>query len=316
MTTTFPTLPAEVLARAAQPICAEDAIADAVRRKLAAHLEHFIAHQEATWEGTDPEAAHQMRVAIRRARSVLRGASPLFRPKLMESFDHRLRWLARRIAQVRERDLLLADFQRFNETLEEEHRPAFEQMMENIRLVRDHEHDRLQRILKGRKYHRLVKDLIQFVLAPTTEDLRTQKAPSPRIRHFAGGTLLAHYGAIQAYDGLIHEATADQLHELRIACKRLRYIIELFEAPLAPIAHHLTKPVKAMQRQLGLIHDLDMATECVQHLSQEPTPASQQYIEQCSAARAKALEGLPHPWNQLTGPSYHKALSQAVISLL
>src|SRR3954449_727784 len=124
----FPTLPDEVVAQAEQPICAEDIVADAVRCQLARHLVHIVKFQEATWQGDDTEAAHQMRVGIRRARSVLAAAHPLLKRRCVVSFDRRLRWLARRIARVRERDLLLEDFRRFSETLDEERRGAFEQM--------------------------------------------------------------------------------------------------------------------------------------------------------------------------------------------
>jgi inorganic triphosphatase YgiF len=51
---------------------------------------------------------------------------------------------------------------------------------------------------------------------------------------------------------------ADALHDLRIAAKRLRYTVELFQDVLAPDAPELIERLKDLQDDLGYIHDRDV----------------------------------------------------------
>jgi len=52
------------------------------------------------------------------------------------------------------------------------------------------------------------------------------------------------------------EATA--LHDMRIAAKRLRYILELTHPCFGPYAEAAIKPVKQLQEVLGEVHDCDV----------------------------------------------------------
>jgi CHAD domain-containing protein len=49
----------------------------------------------------------------------------------------------------------------------------------------------------------------------------------------------------------------DALHDMRIAAKRLRYVLEVTHACFGPYARTAVKPVKALQDVLGEIHDCD-----------------------------------------------------------
>ncbi len=48
------------------------------------------------------------------------------------------------------------------------------------------------------------------------------------------------------------------LHDMRIAAKRLRYVLELFHACFGPYAKTAIKHLKALQEVLGEIHDADV----------------------------------------------------------
>jgi hypothetical protein len=50
---------------------------------------------------------------------------------------------------------------------------------------------------------------------------------------------------------------AEALHELRLACKRLRYFVGMFAELVDAPGSELVKPLKAMQDRLGQLHDLD-----------------------------------------------------------
>ena len=75
--------------------------------------------------------------------------------------------------------------------------------------------------------------------------------------------------AVRAQEVLDHAAAAQQpadvkaLHDLRIAAKRLRYLLEL-TGPDAPV-----KPLKRLQDLLGEIHDCDVQLPALRVLARE-----------------------------------------------
>lgn len=57
----------------------------------------------------------------------------------------------------------------------------------------------------------------------------------------------------------IHDpANVEELHNMRIAAKRLRYTLEIFAPSLGPDAGATLKTVEEIQEQLGAIHDCDV----------------------------------------------------------
>jgi CHAD domain-containing protein len=81
------------------------------------------------------------------------------------------------------------------------------------------------------------------------------------------------------------EVTA--LHDMRIAAKRLRYILEITHACFGPGAEAAVKPVKALQEVLGEVHDCDVQL-----------PEVRAFLDELVVADAGALldgaDGPPH----------------------
>ena len=60
-------------------------------------------------------------------------------------------------------------------------------------------------------------------------------------------------------EGIVDDPTAsEELHDLRISAKRLRYTIELFAHVLGPDANAAIGVVKDLQERLGDLHDADV----------------------------------------------------------
>ncbi|MDT7802979.1 MAG: hypothetical protein QOI78_6412, partial [Actinomycetota bacterium] len=88
-----------------------------VRAKLDREIRALLAHEPGTRSGADPEDLHQMRVALRRMRSVLKLSGELVGDGA-EPVRAELGWLGQSLGEVRDHDVLighlrevLADFE-------------------------------------------------------------------------------------------------------------------------------------------------------------------------------------------------------------
>ena len=57
----------------------------------------------------------------------------------------------------------------------------------------------------------------------------------------------------------------NELHNLRIAAKRLRYTLEIFADVLPTASHQLLEEVTKVQEELGVLHDTDVVIALVRH---------------------------------------------------
>ena len=95
--------------------------------------------------------------------------------------------------------------------------------------------------------------------------------PDRRLRGNARRILQVRIDEVYSYDGLVADpANVTELHDMRIACKRLRYLLEIFgiafEADLDPFLEE----VKGLQDLLGDIHDCDVQIPRLEGHLQDP----------------------------------------------
>ena len=194
----------------------------------------------------DIEHVHQLRTSCRRAAA----AVDLFRP-LMSGKPKKLRKLLRRIRKAagpaRDTDVLLARF------AEDSHSDAnLDYVVARLHLQRENAQDSLLKV------------------AEKSQTGKLKKAIDDTIRSLGQGDAEVHQmsfvqfgrGALQAASQDVFQLTAvskptiAQLHQLRIAGKRLRYSIELFHGAFAPEMRAEVYPmVEKLQDRLGRLND-------------------------------------------------------------
>ena len=88
-------------------------------------------------------------------------------------------------------------------------------------------------------------------------------------------------GEVHAFEHAVHDADAvEELHDMRIAAKRLRYVLEMSEPVLGPAASKSAKHAKKLQDLLGEIHD------CDEHL-----PLVERHLARLRSEDAAAVQG-------------------------
>ena len=81
-----------------------------------------------------------------------------------------------------------------------------------------------------------------------------------------------------------------QLHDLRIAAKRLRYVLELFAPQFGPYAAQAAKQAKKLQDLVGEIHDCDVTRPRIAALAEELRAEDARAVRALAAPDAKDLD--------------------------
>ncbi|HET8673711.1 MAG TPA: CHAD domain-containing protein [Thermoleophilaceae bacterium] len=89
--------------------------------------------------------------------------------------------------------------------------------------------------------------------------------PSGSLRENAGRIIETRTAELHSFDP---RGDSQELHAMRIAAKRLRYILELTAPALGADAERGAKQAKALQTLLGELHDCDVMLELIfEHVS-------------------------------------------------
>jgi len=192
----------------------------------------------------DPEHVHQLRVGCRRAGA----ACQAFRPLLTGKTKRLRKWLQkirRAAGPARDVDVLLT-------RIKTETGPGQEYVVARLKQQRANAQQGLLEIAKsveaGRLDHRLEQCLAGI-------EHKSLKKGTPRFDTFAQLALRSASQKMFRLAGL-EQPTVEQLHELRIAGKHLRYSIELFHGAFPPALREEVYPmIEKIQSRLGRLND-------------------------------------------------------------
>jgi CHAD domain-containing protein len=196
---------------------------------------------------SDDEAIHDMRVALRRLRVVLKVARPIFGRYHIDSIRAAFTRVHRASGALRDEEVLRETLTRLGVASAEldawmVRRAARE---ESLRALVE------KRLRAGdlRRPMRLLRALLALPIAP-----KRRRALVPFARKVVAS---AQKEVADHRDADPNDAPA--LHELRISYKRLRYSAEIFKDALPLDLAALAEPAERFQKRLGDVHDLDVA---------------------------------------------------------
>jgi CHAD domain-containing protein len=196
---------------------------------------------------SDDEAIHDMRVALRRLRVVLKLARPVFGRFHVDLIRASLTRVHRASGALRDEEVLV-------ETLSSLSVRSLELRAWIARRARREKslHAIVDARIRAGDLRRPLRMLDALVALPVAPKRRSDVRAFARI-----AVLHARRDVDDQRDASTDDAGA--LHELRIAYKRLRYTAEIFSGVLSLDLAALAEPAARFQKRLGAIHDLDVA---------------------------------------------------------
>ncbi|MGY0536472.1 CHAD domain-containing protein [Nocardioides sp. YJ-D4] len=246
----------------------------------------------------EEDSVHQMRVTVRRLRSVLATYRPLLDTEWSEPLRAELKWLAALLGDVRDAEVLRRRLRRWAA----EHGPgptgvdalraalAERQAQGRARLLPELDDDRYRELIAG-----LADGLRWSEADPRKKALRKRLRRSWR-------RLVVAADAVGETDDT--EERRRRLHEVRKKAKRVRYTAESLGRVFGKDAERLAKAAKSVQSTLGDLNDATVMIMTIE-LVPEPDDAVRELFQVEEAAAEDAEERFSSVWKKANRSKVH-----------
>jgi CHAD domain-containing protein len=231
---------------------ADDPPSEHVRHMLREQLGEIFARDPAVRLGDDAEELHQLRVATRRLRSILRAAGPLVEKDWADGLRAELGWLGGILGPARDLDVLLERLRADATVLDPVDRRALQPFFRSLSGRRLRARRRVMAALRSERYAELVERLIDAAAAPRLVESEVT------LKEIAAG----QFHKLRRDVARLDPDPADaELHAVRIRGKRARYAAELAAGTVGKPAVRFIDAAKTFQDVVGEHQDAHVAEE-------------------------------------------------------
>lgn len=272
-------------------------VGSALRDMVAACLAHLQANVPGAVASPDEEYLHQVRVALRRLRVVLAMAQGTQDGPELAALREATAGIAAAFGPLREWDVFAV--QTLAPLLKQRPRHAgLRALAESVERLRGRHRAAAAYSLRSQDYQRLLLRLGKWLHGDYWD---TFPADAPSLKDFARATLDRCGSRVKKRRAAVAAADSERLHELRIACKKLRYGAEMFASLFDA---EKTKPYLAalenVQDVLGVLNDISVAHRLLEELSRRGAdePALTLVRAKLERSHARRLAGLGRAWKR------------------
>lgn len=266
-----------------------------IRESLHSQFLQMLQHDPGTRLGRDSEALHQMRVATRRIRAIIRAVRSFLVPEWTEHVRQEVGWIGTLLGEVRDWDVILEYFrQNFHDFSSPEQR-SFQSILKNFEDQRSMARARLLEGLRSDRYLNLLDHV---------EDSLTHLPfqPSPlTINDLAKKAFHKLQDFVRSSKRLFPKP---ELHRTRILLKRARYALELAEPLIGKRAKRFLQQAKHTQDLLGQHQDAVVAEQRLLALKQHSRGSGIAYVtglmvERLRNQQFQVYQQIPEQWEKL-----------------
>lgn len=244
------------------PIAELDSEASAVtgiRLALLSRFDEMWALRDYALDWSDPEGVHQMRVASRRLRSATRDFIPYVRRRRLSASLQQVRAIADALGRVRDQDVAIAALEVLTPRAPELLAAGISELTDARKEIRKEARAALIETLERARVAEVQANFATVIDQATAISARSKRVKQVSYRQAAREVVLTRLKELeQLSNSLYQPLKVGPLHRLRIAAKRLRYALELFEEVWGPPMLVFSKRVGGLQSSLGELHDCDV----------------------------------------------------------
>ncbi|MCU1367757.1 MAG: hypothetical protein JWN39_3396 [Ilumatobacteraceae bacterium] len=229
---------------------------------------------EINWQGTvdnaDTDFLHDLRVAVRRTRSIIAQTKGVLPPSVAVRANRRFTWLSDLTGPARDLDVYLLEWDDYTDALDADSAAALEPVRALLLERQVAAHAELTRALltpRGADLLATWRDELTDVstFEPQGEHAESALGSVVRQRIIHAQSTLIDLGRL-----IEPETPAEQVHGLRKDAKRLRYLLECFASILADGPRKkFVKRLKALQDNLGTHQDAEVHVALLREIAGE-----------------------------------------------
>ena len=225
---------------------------------LVTRFEELCAFREAALNWSDPEGVHSMRVASRRLRGAVRDFTPYLRKRDLTSIQKQLRSLADALGEVRDQDVAIMSLEKIAKHAPAEVSTALKEYIDTRLEARERAREELTSVLEKNAFEELATSFTDGVDHATTRTTESEIT----FRKMSQAVIQDRLKELEKLsNSLFDPFEIDALHEMRIAAKRLRYALELFQQCWGSSLGTYARRCARLQTALGDVHDCDVWIE-------------------------------------------------------
>ncbi len=329
----------EFMSMKSTDIRTEDTMREAARKILMYHFGTMVEHEQGTMEGKDIEQLHDMRVAAMRMRSVIEVFEPYLDMDKMSKYLKHIKSIRRTLGSVRDLDVFIEKIEHYLSDKQPEVRAEIDSLIGSILIAKANSRGNMLVYLDTKRYNKFKKGFSEYLLHKRSWKTKTMmkdgKTVPCKVIDVLPILIYSQLAAVRAYEEIISnekivDPYLDIYHQLRIDVKILRYTIEFFREILGQEAKGLIKDLKALQDNLGDIHDTVVALDLLEKFKSFGTWGkvnkdnnslisdipSYQGVENYIEYRKSELDDLatrfPQMWSKVLDPYFNIRLSKAI----
>jgi triphosphatase len=240
-----------------------------LRTTCRACLWHLLRNEGAALAG-NAEAIHQMRVAVRRLRSVLAAVRSMLPAEQYRWLRDELKWLAGSLGPARDWDVFAMELLRPVQSVLQTG-PDLGSLAETAKQRQQAAYATARKAIHSRRYSEAMLKTVCWFETHGWREQRVSEYSAPLFSPIAGvAPPLIERRWRQAMKRCKHFAalSQDERHQVRIALKKLRYMIEFLESLFdAAAVKALIKRLKRLQEDLGHLNDVRTAQRLITELA-------------------------------------------------
>lgn len=244
-------------------VIADAPIIEMAKKIVAAYLLVVIENKEGIKTDYDSEFLHDYRVNLRKIRSLLSLFKGVFDPGQNSRAKQDFSKIMKPTNRLRDLDVFLLEQQGFYELLPANMHKGLQQMFKAFVVERKHQLKQVSKMLNSQHYQQSTNGLLENFTA--SNNMQAGPKALTTSLDFARKLIDKHYNKIARIAKKIDQNTADEeIHQLRIECKKLRYLMEFFATFIRPKKlEKLITLMKSLQDNLGNFNDYSVQQDAL-----------------------------------------------------
>jgi len=270
-------------------------------------------HLNGVYTGNDVEDLHRTRVAIRRLRNTFWVFKDILPSENLKKWKKSFRRISKSSGPARDLDVKI-DFlgSLIKKTGPVSLKGGLKKMIGLLKVKRDELQPDIIQALNILKKEKILDD-IKKVLKNLSKDRKKEKRRS--VYDLAFKQTAKRLKELAAYAPFVfHRDNIEELHNLRIAAKKLRYTLECFIPAFGKELIDFAHSAHMIQNHLGSMHDFDVWIQTLTTLLKDSNEqkdlilSKKYFLKKCHQLRDKGYKNFLALWNRLEKEGFKEKL--------